>query len=214
MNRKRALELIAQGNSVLDTAAELKLAPQPVRRLLRQGLASESLFLNELTREKVSELRQIEGEKLSLAWRRVADAFAAVDPSNGIVVVRLAEASAKLSERQAKLWGLEQPIRIVEESLRLQVSRELTAGPIRIIELEPVYPNDDSAKLIEIDLPEAPEDRAKCDPATIQMAEDLLRLRDKRCPYSSRRGKRTHCAAGRRQRVDRLVHGELRGCVR
>lgn len=39
------------------------------------------------------------------------------------MVARLAEASAKLSERQAAMWGLNAPTRVVEESLRFSISK-------------------------------------------------------------------------------------------
>jgi hypothetical protein len=123
LNRQTALELIGAGLPVSEASRQLGITVQSVRRLLRQSLASESLFPNNLTADKISQLRQLESEKLQMAWRRVAEAFTAADPKNGIVIARLAEASAKLSERQAKMWGLEAPTRIVEESLRLQVTK-------------------------------------------------------------------------------------------
>ena len=121
--RKTALQLIGSGNSVADTARQLGITVQSVRRLLRQGLAAESLYPSNLEPSRIAELRQIESEKLQLAWKKVAEAFAAADPSNGTVVARLAEASAKLSERQAAMWGLNAPTRVVEESLRLSISK-------------------------------------------------------------------------------------------
>ena len=123
LNRQTALELIGAGLPVSEAARQLGITVQSVRRLLRQSLASESLFPNTLTPENISELRQLESEKIQLAWRKVAEAFAAANPAEGITIARLAEATAKLSERQAKMWGLEQPTRIVEESLRLQVTK-------------------------------------------------------------------------------------------
>ena len=123
LNRKTALELIGAGHTVADTARQLDITVQSVRRLLRQGLAAESLYPSNLEPSRIAELRQIESEKLQLAWKKVAEAFSAADPANGLAVARLAEASAKLSERQAAMWGLNAPTKVIEESLRLQVTK-------------------------------------------------------------------------------------------
>lgn len=123
MRQKKALDLVGEGLPLTTIAGRLNISVQSVRKHLRKALETESLFPSSLTPERISQLRQIESEKLQLAWKKVAEAFEAADPSNGIVVARLAEASAKLSERQAAMWGLNAPTRIVEESLRLQVTR-------------------------------------------------------------------------------------------
>lgn len=123
IKRREALDLVGKGLPITEVAQQLSLTPQSVRRHLRAALATESLFPHTLGAERVAELRTIEGEKLQTAWRHVSDAFEVVDPKNAVAVARLAEATARLNERQSKLWGLEQPTRIVEESLRLSVSK-------------------------------------------------------------------------------------------
>jgi hypothetical protein len=123
VRRRKAVDLIEAGVTVADVASQLKITAQSVRRLLRQGLKSESLFPNSHTPERIAELRQIEGEKLQFAWRKVAQSFEKTDPSNATKIAQLAMATAKLSEAQASLWGLNAPTRIIEESLRLSISK-------------------------------------------------------------------------------------------
>lgn len=73
LNRKTALELIGAGHTVSDAARQLGITVQSVRRLLRQGLAAESLYPSSLEPSRIAELRQIESEKLQLAWKKVAE---------------------------------------------------------------------------------------------------------------------------------------------
>lgn len=50
-------------------------------------------------------------------------------------------------------------------------------GPISIVYGPSAYPNDTSDTQVVIDLPAAPDDRAACDPATVQMAATLSELK-------------------------------------
>jgi hypothetical protein len=121
--RQRALALLSEGKSIFEIAQTLRCTERQVRNLLAQALETQSVYPVTLTPERIGELRQIEAEKLQMAWRKVAEAFNAADPSNGNTIARLAEASARLSERQAAMWGLNAPTRVVEESLRLSISK-------------------------------------------------------------------------------------------
>jgi hypothetical protein len=123
IKRRDALALVGKGLPITEIAEQLELTTQSVRRHLRAALATESLFPHTLGAERVAELRTLEGEKLQLAWRKVAGAFDVADPKNGMVIARLAEATAKLNERQAKLWGLDQPERLIAEQWRLNISK-------------------------------------------------------------------------------------------
>ena len=121
--RQTALQLLAEGKPLSVISEKLCVTQRQIRTYVSDALQSESIFPNSLSQERVSELRTIEGEKLQLAWRRVAEAFGVAEPKNGMMIARLAEATAKLNERQSKLWGLDQPTRIVEDRLSLQVTK-------------------------------------------------------------------------------------------
>jgi hypothetical protein len=123
IRRRDALALVGKGLPITEVAEQLELTTQSVRRHLRAALATESLFPHTLSAERVAELRTVEGEKLQLAWRKVAEAFGVADPKNGMVIARLAEATAKLNERQAKLWGLDQPERLIAQQFALNISK-------------------------------------------------------------------------------------------
>ncbi len=121
--RATALQLLTEGKPITAIADQLGITVRAVRYHLTAALATESLFPHTLSAERVAELRTIEAEKLQLAWRKVAGAFEVVDPKNGSVIARLAEATAKLNERQSKLWGLDQPERLIAEQWRLNISK-------------------------------------------------------------------------------------------
>jgi hypothetical protein len=121
--RKEAMSLVGQGLPITEISARMNMPVRSVRRVLHRALETESLFPNTLTPERVAELRILEGEKLNRVWSLVSKALDVVDPHDAHKVARLAEATARLSEQQCKIWGLYQPTRIVEESLRLQVTK-------------------------------------------------------------------------------------------
>ena len=124
MQTKRVLALISEGLPVFDVAAQLRISPKTVRRHLSKALATESLFPSNLTPEKVAELRALAGEKIRYAWAKVAEALAATDPKQGIMIARLAEATAKLVEREARLFGLDQPTKIVQDMMQISYRKE------------------------------------------------------------------------------------------
>jgi hypothetical protein len=120
LNRKTCLEMIGAGHTVADTARQLGIAVQSVRRLLRQGLASESLYPNNLEPNRIAELRQLEAEKLSTLWQKTHAALDQVQSRLGseaernmdaTAVARLIEAGTRVSERLAKLFGLDVPMK-------------------------------------------------------------------------------------------------------
>jgi hypothetical protein len=121
--RKEAMQLVGEGLPITEISARMNMPVRSVRRVLHRALETESLFPNTLTPERVAELRILEGEKLNRVWAMVSKALDVVDPHDAHKVARLAEATARLSEQQCKIWGLYQPQRIVEESLRLEFKR-------------------------------------------------------------------------------------------
>ena len=130
LNRKTALELVGAGETVANTARQLGITVQSVRRLLRQALATESLFPASLTPERIAELRQLEGEKLTFVWQKLHESFEATPAEQGTARARLAEASARVSERLAAMFGLNAPVKVIEQQLR--VSYEKTESKITI----------------------------------------------------------------------------------
>jgi hypothetical protein len=116
--RRQVLLRFNEGASVGVIAGELDIHPRTVVRHLSKALETESLFPSNLTSERIAELRALAGEKLRYAYEKVAGALSVADPAEGITIARLAEASAKLVEREARLFGLDQPQRIVEEQTR------------------------------------------------------------------------------------------------
>jgi hypothetical protein len=134
VTRHKVLELIGQGSSVLEIASEMKTSTHSIRRHLHKALETESLFPTNLDGQQVAQLRQVEAEKLARisanlhkASERGTELLACADPDTAVAAVvavaRTAEAAARLSERISKLFGLDQPTKIVEESLRVNLER-------------------------------------------------------------------------------------------
>ena len=49
---------------------------------------------------------------------------AVTDPKQGMTVARLAEAATKLIEREARLFGLDQPTKIVQDMMQISYRKE------------------------------------------------------------------------------------------
>jgi hypothetical protein len=134
IHRQEALSLVGQGWPITKISEHMGIAVQSVRRLLRQALATESLYPNQLTPERVAELRVLEAEQIAASVRKVVvaqdnaamrlrDKNASVQAAAEISVVRCHEALMRSSERLAKLFGLDQPTKVVEESMRIQLTK-------------------------------------------------------------------------------------------
>lgn len=126
IRRKEALSLVGQGLPITVIAERLSLTVQSVRRHLRAALASDSLFPSTLTPERIAELRQLEAEKLFYIWQKLHESFETSQPKDAAVRVRLAEASVRVSERLSHLYGVDQPLKIQEEQMRLSISKSET----------------------------------------------------------------------------------------
>jgi hypothetical protein len=172
LNRQTALELVGAGLPVSEVARQLSITVQSVRRLLRQSLASESLFPNNLPPEKISELRQLEGEKMRHLWQRLHESLNATRPQEGMVRARLAEASVRVSERLSRLFGLDQPTRLIEESFKLSYERKDQTITLAFDQSLLNAPVRDTA--LVIDGEEAPSNELP-NPATAQVAETVLK---------------------------------------
>ena len=134
LHRKEALSLVSQGWPITKISERMGIAVQSVRRLLRQALASESLYPNQLSPEAIAELRVLEAERLAVSTQKVVvaqnNALRRLKENNPRTqegaeasIIRAHEALVRSSERLAKLFGLDQPTKIVEESMRYQITK-------------------------------------------------------------------------------------------
>jgi hypothetical protein len=131
LHRKEALALVSQGWPITKISEHMGIAVQSVRRLLRQALATDSIFPSSLTHERVSELRVLEAERLAVstqkvvvaqnnALKRLRDSSPRVQADAELSILRCHEALVRSSERLARLFGLDQPVKA--ESLNWQVN--------------------------------------------------------------------------------------------
>jgi hypothetical protein len=104
----------------------MHVSTDSVKRYVDEALRTESRFPSSITPERVAELRQIQAEELSYVWQKLHESFEASVPKDATIRARLAEASVRVSERLSRLYGIDQPLKIQEESLRLQVSKSET----------------------------------------------------------------------------------------
>jgi hypothetical protein len=132
LHRQEALSLVSQGWPITKISEKMGMAVQSVRRLLRQALATESMFPSSLTPERVAELRVLEAEQIAASTRKVIrvqdNAIGRLRDSNPrtqadaeSTVIRAHEALVRSSERLAKLFGLDMPLKIQEEQFRMSV---------------------------------------------------------------------------------------------
>jgi predicted transcriptional regulator len=98
--QQTAMQLLAKGEPITSIAEQLGVTPRQVRLYLTASLEAESLYPSLLTPEKVSELRQLEGEKLSHVWSKLNESFEKTPAAQGMVRARLAEACSKISTRK------------------------------------------------------------------------------------------------------------------
>src|SRR5208283_2260168 len=133
LNRRiKIMRFVGEGMPLLNIAKEMGLNVRSVRRHLTEALKSECLFPNSLTPEAVSELRQCQAEVLANSRQKALDAQAVLTTRLGspeeksmdmTAAARLLEAVVKSVETEAALFGTKVPLRIQEESLRVNLTR-------------------------------------------------------------------------------------------
>jgi hypothetical protein len=121
--RQTAMQLLAKGEPITAIAEQLCVTTRQVRFYLTAALETESFYPNNLTPERTAELRQLEGEKLTYIWGKLHESFEKSQAKDGAIRARLAEASTRISERIAKLFGLDQPTRIIEDQMRISYQK-------------------------------------------------------------------------------------------
>src|SRR6267154_772511 len=102
--RQTAMQLLAKGEPITTIAEQLGVTVRQVRFYLSAALETESFYPNNLTPERIAELRQLEGEKLTYIWSKLHESFEKSGANDGVIRARLAEASSRISERLAKLF--------------------------------------------------------------------------------------------------------------
>ncbi len=107
LRRREVIALFSNGHSIADIGMELRITVRMVRNQLHAFLASESLYPSSITPERVAELRQIEAEHINYLRRKLCESMEASSPQDSMVRARLAEASMRLGERLANLFGLD-----------------------------------------------------------------------------------------------------------
>src|SRR5258708_30727668 len=115
------MQQLTEGKPITAIAEQLGITVRAVRYHLTAALETESFYPNSLTPERIAELRQLEGEKLTYIWGKLHESFEKSGAKDGAIRARLAEASTRISERLARLFGLDQPTKVVEESMRVQL---------------------------------------------------------------------------------------------
>jgi hypothetical protein len=159
VNMRQALQLRAEGMLIGQIAERLSVNPATAKRYIAHALATESMFPSSLDAAQVSELRQIEAEAL-VTFRQAAQevlqkvqARVGTDEEKGMdatAAARLVESAARVSERLAKMFGLDAPSKAIEEQYRLQVN--LTKVDNRVVvqfdrdQLKPKWPTPYGAR--------------------------------------------------------------------
>jgi predicted transcriptional regulator len=122
LKRREILTLISQGMPVAEIVKRVGLTQQTVRKHLHRALETES-FPSNLTPESVAELRTVEAEGLARVKQKLHATLNATEVSDAMAIARLGEAYAKISERLCRLLGLDAPVRILEQQLRLELKQ-------------------------------------------------------------------------------------------
>jgi transposase len=132
MRCREALKLTSEGLSQVDVATRMGVSTDSVKRYVQKALLTESMFPSSLTPEEVSHLRLLQAEVLANSRRMALETQATVNTRVGTsaeksgdaqAVARLLEAVTRAVELESNLFGTRQPLRIVEESMRLEVRK-------------------------------------------------------------------------------------------
>jgi len=130
--RQTAMQLLAKGEPITAIAEQLCVTTRQVRFYLSAALETESFYPSSLDGQQIGQLRQIEGERLTNLWHKAQLALDQIQPrlgsdgernNDGIAVARLIESGTRVSERIARLFGLDVPTKTVSEVFSLQVKK-------------------------------------------------------------------------------------------
>jgi transposase len=127
---KRAGDLAVEKKSTAEIASIMGVGLSTARRYVAKFLATGTRFPSNLSLERVNELRVLEAEQLQQLNDKLVTAVEALEADPEVsndrkvyVLARALSARSRSNERLAALFGLGQPVRIVEQQLQLQVRR-------------------------------------------------------------------------------------------
>ncbi len=129
--RQTAMQLLAKGEPITAIAEQLCVTTRQVRFYLSAALETESFYPSSLDGQQIGQLRQIEGERLTNLWHKAQLALDQIQPrlgsdgernNDGIAVARLIESGTRVSERIARLFGLDVPTKTVSEVFSLLIA--------------------------------------------------------------------------------------------
>jgi transposase len=132
IRQKSALALVGEGKPLTVVATELNVSVQTVRKHLRRALATESLFPSTLSAEEIAQLRQVQAEVLANSRQKAIQTHAVIagrvgtEEERGMdatASARLLEAVVRSVDLEASLFGTKQPTKILEEQLRIQLTK-------------------------------------------------------------------------------------------
>jgi hypothetical protein len=129
---REALQLRSEGLPLSEISQRMSVSTAAVKRYVAQALLTESLFPSSLTPEKVAELRLLQAEVLAHSRRMALETQATVNGRVGTpteksgdaqAVARLLEAVVRAVDMESALFGTRQPLKVIEESMRLEVRK-------------------------------------------------------------------------------------------
>jgi hypothetical protein len=132
MNVIRTGELLAARKSPIQIAEALGVSLRSSQRYIREFFKSGSAYPCTLTPQAVAELRITESERLGQVWESGKTTLAKLEARIGSEAersldatshARVIDALVRVSERIARLHGLDVPLRVQQETLLLQIKK-------------------------------------------------------------------------------------------
>jgi transposase len=126
IRQRRVLELLAEGKSLAQISEELNVSVRYLKKYRTEALNTLSSFPSTLSTEEVLELRQLEAELLSRLWSSGVSGIDTIENRigsdrekslDGSALARLLDSMTRISERKARLLGLDVPTKIVTQQL-------------------------------------------------------------------------------------------------
>jgi transcriptional regulator with XRE-family HTH domain len=131
---QRTHELLRKGWSLPKIAEDLNVSVQQVKHYRTEAFHTVSTYPSSYTAEEVAHFRAEEADLISETEATTISALSLVKERIGTdnersldasAAARLADSIARLSERKARLLGLDQPTKIIEEQTRHSLHLEL-----------------------------------------------------------------------------------------
>jgi hypothetical protein len=132
INRHKYWKLRLAGHSDLAISLALGVSTKTVTRIRQRGFQSLSSYPDSLTVEEVAAIRKYQAEIVSVTRQQAMSVQATIaarvgtsaeKTADGLASARLLEAIMRATAMEADLFGTKQPIRLVEDSMRLEVRK-------------------------------------------------------------------------------------------